>query len=71
MQSERHATGALPSETIAMDAQDKHDVDFVEEVLKTENHAMAIMPDSLRELSPEDRKTLERKLTRKVDLIVL
>lgn len=46
--------------------------EMVEEVaVKHEDHATAILPESLWGMSEEERSALERKIVRKMDLIVL
>lgn len=39
--------------------------------LKREDHAIAIMPESIRGLSDAERDALEKKVVRKMDLVVL
>ena len=38
---------------------------------KREEHAFALLPESLRGLSEEERALLEKKMVRKMDLVVL
>ncbi|KAJ5715843.1 MFS transporter [Penicillium malachiteum] len=42
-----------------------------ESVLKAEDHAIAVMPDSLRGLTTEERNQIERRVVRKIDCVVL
>jgi hypothetical protein len=51
---------------------DKPQDDLIEDAaVKHEDHALTIMPDSLRGMSESERLAMEKKIVRKMDLVVL
>lgn len=40
-------------------------------VEKREEHGLALLPESLRDLSDAERASLEKKMVRKMDLVVM
>ncbi|KAE8539122.1 hypothetical protein D1P53_005494 [Cryptococcus gattii VGV] len=60
------------SQVIAAPYEEKLNDEMIEDVaVKQEDHAIAILPESLWGMSEEERNALERKIVRKMDLIVL
>jgi hypothetical protein len=67
--------------SIELDMKDanivEHHDDYVAEVdgkpaeVKWKNHAIATLPESLRDLTEEDRKAIETAMLRKIDLAIL
>jgi hypothetical protein len=55
-----------------VDVDEKIHGDQIEDAnQKYEEHALAVMPESLRNLSEAERNAIERKMVRKMDLIIL
>lgn len=50
---------------------DKAQETLVEDVDKREQHALRIMPESLRGLSESEMRQLEKGMVRRMDLIIL
>ncbi|AFR96826.2 nicotinamide mononucleotide permease [Cryptococcus neoformans] len=60
------------SQVAAAPYEEKLEDEMIEDVaVKHEDHATAILPESLWGMSEEERSALERKIVRKMDLIVL
>lgn len=60
------------SQAIAAPYEEKLNDEMIEDVaVKQEDHAIAILPESLWGMSEEERNALEREIVRKMDLIVL
>ncbi|KAJ5107708.1 nicotinamide mononucleotide permease [Penicillium angulare] len=52
----------------------KLNVNFPEhdkEILKPVDHAIAVMPESLRQITQEERSNIERRIVRKIDFLIL
>lgn len=49
----------------------KNTIDHEEMLKSNENHAFAVMPDSLRSLSIEERLSIEQRIVRKLDIVIL
>lgn len=57
---------------IAAPYEEKLKDEMIEDIaVKQEDHAIAILPESLWGMSEEERNALERNIVRKMDLIVL
>lgn len=63
--------GACAEEPAVMPTDGKDHADHEEEIIKKEDHAISVMPDSLRRLTIEERHTIERRIVRKIDFIIL
>lgn len=60
------------SQVVAAPYEEKPQDEMIEDTaVKQEDHAIAILPESLWGMSEEERNALERKIVRKMDLIVL
>lgn len=69
--SSTHQPDGLHIGAAAIRTDTKETTEHEDHNLKTEDHAISIMPDSLRRLTTEDRNQIERKIVRKIDCIVL
>ncbi|KAJ5619815.1 MFS transporter [Penicillium lagena] len=69
--SSTHQSDGIQIGTATIRTDAKETTEHAGQNLKTEEHAMLIMPDSLRELTTEDRNQIGRRIVRKIDFIVL
>lgn len=69
------ATGIMTTKNEAnlhLDDDVKAEVEYIDDAgVKHDEHAQRVLPDSLKDMSEEERKSLERKMVRKMDSVIL
>ncbi|KAJ5638897.1 MFS transporter [Penicillium herquei] len=69
--SPTHQPAGSPIDLAIVNDSTKMMTEHDDSVLKVEDHAIAVMPHSLRGLTAEERNQIERRVVRKIDCIVL